>query len=100
MQPVFFDVSFVREALDDKNRNLVDIDSLAERINKKINDGDFDIWDYKLINKYLQQLVRYISPDGESKYNDRGIDIDITVHPTAFNVHHLFLLKKKQISER
>jgi len=37
----FFDVSFVREALSDGNANSVDIDDLAERINKKINvDGD------------------------------------------------------------
>ncbi len=90
----FFDVSFVREVLDDKNTNLVDIDSLAERINKKINDGDFDIWDYSLIHKYLQQLVHYISPDGESKYNSRGDEIVIKTQPTAFNFHHLFLLKK------
>ena len=59
----FFDVSFVREALEDKNTNLVDIDSLAERINKKINDGNFNIWDYNLLHKHLQQLVHYISPD-------------------------------------
>ena len=79
----FFDVSFVREVLDDKNTNLVDIDSLAERINKKINDGDFDIWDYTLIHKYLQQLVHYISPDGESKYNNRGEEIAIKTQPRS-----------------
>ncbi len=90
----FFDISFVREALNDKNTNLVDIDSLAERINKKINNGDFDIWDYNLVHKYLQQLVHYISPDGESKYNDRGEEIVIKMQPTVFNFHHLFLLKK------
>lgn len=90
----FFDVSFIREVLDDKNTNLVDIDSLAERINKKLNDGDFDIWDHSLIHKYLQQLVHYISPDGESKYNNRGEEIVIKTQPTAFNFHHLFLLKK------
>jgi len=90
----FFDVSFVREALNDKNTNLVDIDSLAERINKKINDGDFDIWDYSLIHKYLQQLVHYISPDGESKYISRGEETVIKTKPVAFNFHHLFLLKK------
>jgi very-short-patch-repair endonuclease len=90
----FFDVSFVREVLDEKNTNLVDIDSLSERINKKINDGDFDIWDYSLIHKYLQQLVHYISPNGESKYNNRGEEIVIKTQPTAFNFHHLFLLKK------
>jgi very-short-patch-repair endonuclease len=90
----FFDVSFVREALNDENTNLVDIDSLAERVNKKINDGDFDIWDYTLIHKYLQQLAHFISPEGESKYNERNINIEITSHPTSFNSHHLFLLKK------
>jgi very-short-patch-repair endonuclease len=90
----FFDVSFIREALNEDNTNLVDIDSLAERINKKINDGDFKIWDYTLIHKYLQQLVHFISSEGESKYNKRNIDIKITRRPISFNSHHLFLLKK------
>lgn len=90
----FFDVSFVREALDDNNTNLADIDSLAERINKKIIDGDFDVWDYKMIHQYLQKLVHYISPEGESRYKDRGLDVEIKNYPISFNNHHLFLLKK------
>ncbi|MCK4745243.1 AAA family ATPase [Candidatus Parcubacteria bacterium] len=67
---------------------------MAERINKKINNGDFDIWNHGLIHKYLQQLVHYISPDGESKYNDREKEVVTKMQPTAFNFHHLFLLKK------
>ncbi len=90
----FFDVSFVRESMDENSTNLADIDSLAERINKKIIEGDFNVWDYKMIHKYLQQLVHYISPDGESRYKDRGLDIQVTAHPISFNSHHLFLLKK------
>jgi very-short-patch-repair endonuclease len=90
----YFDVSFVREALGDENTNLMDIDSLAEKINKKINEGDFDIWNFGLVHKYLQQLVHFISPDGESKYDTRDIDIDHTLYPTAYNIHHLFLFKK------
>lgn len=90
----YFDVSFVREVLDDNNTNLIDIDDLAERVNKKISAGGFDVWDYEMIHKYLQQLVHYISADGESKYNSRDTDFETTSQPTSFNAHNLFLLKK------
>lgn len=91
----YFDISFVREALNESNgRNLIEINALAERINKKISDDNFNIWDYEMVHKYLQQLVRYISPDGESKYKNRDIDLEVTSQPTSFNAHNLFLLKK------
>lgn len=90
----FFDVAFVREARKNENANSLDIDLLAERVNKKINDNDLDIWDYELIQKYSQQLAHYISPDGESRYNDRDSNVEITAHPIDFNSHNLFLLKK------
>jgi len=90
----YFDISFVREALDENNTNLIDIDDLAERVNKKINGEGFDIWDYEMVHKYLQQLVHYISADGESKYNSRDIEFETTSQPTSFNAHNLFLLKK------
>ena len=90
----YFDISFVREALSENSTNLIDIDDLAERINKKISDDNFDIWDYEMIHKYLQQLVHYISADGESKYRNRDVNLEITSQPTSFNTHNLFLLKK------
>ena len=90
----YFDVSFVREALDENNTNLIDIDDLAERINKKISDDEFNVWDYEMVHKYLEQLVHYISADGESKYNSRDTDFETTSQPTSFNAHNLFLLKK------
>lgn len=90
----FFDVSFIREVLDENNTNLADIDSLAERINKKIDEADFDIWDYSSLHRYLQKLVHFVSPEGVSVYKDRNTEVKITTHPTAFNSHHLFLLKK------
>ena len=90
----YFDVSFVREALDENNTNLIDIDDLAERINKEISNDGFDVWDYEMVHKYLQQLVHYISADGESKYNSRDTDFETTSQPTSFNAHNLFLLKK------
>lgn len=87
----FFDVAFIRESLDENSTNLPDIDELAERINSS---DDLNIWDYELINKYLQQLVHYVSPEGESKYSDRNEKTTIGTHPIAFNHHHIFLLKK------
>ncbi len=90
----FFDVSFVREVIDENNQNLPDIDELAERINKKIQEADFDVWDFKMIHRYMQQLVRYITPDGESKYDKRDQELKITNKPISFNIHHLLLLKK------
>ena len=90
----FFDVSFVREALSNENRNLNDIDSQAKKVNEKINNDEIDIWNYELIHKYMKRLVRYISPEGESKYNDRDMGIKVKTYPKVFNYHHLFLLKK------
>lgn len=90
----FFDVSFVREVIDENNQNRPDIDELAEKINKKIQEADFDVWDFEMIHYYMQQLVRYITPDGESKYNKRDQELEITNKPTSFNIHHLLLLKK------
>ena len=52
----YFDVSFVREALNENSTNLIDIDDLAERINKKIGDNNFNIWDYEMVHKNLEQL--------------------------------------------
>jgi len=90
----YFDISFVREALNENSTNLIDIDDLAERINKKVSGDNFNIWDYEMVHKYLQQLVHYISADGESKYRSRDIDLEIPSQPTSFNAHNLFLLKK------
>ena len=91
----FFDISFVREVFtEDNNISLDDIDSLSETINREINEDKFDIWNYELIHKYLQRLTRYISPEGQSKYNDRNINIEVGNYPSAFNYHHLLLLKK------
>ena len=87
----FFDVSFVREALDENSTNLPDIDELSERINGA---KDLDVWDFELLNSYLKKLVHYISPDGDSKYSNRNEKTTIGVHPVAFNYHHIFLLKK------
>ncbi|MDD3995147.1 MAG: AAA domain-containing protein [Bacilli bacterium] len=91
----FFDISFIREALNEEaSRNLVDIDSLADRINLQINKGEINVWDYELMNKYFQELLHYISPEGESRYYNRTESIEFKKYPTSFNHHNLFLFKK------
>lgn len=90
----FFDVSFIREALDDNSQNLPDIDTLSESINKELSSGEMNMWDYDLLNRYLLKLVRHISPDGDSKYKNRLEKISPSSAPIAYNHHGLFLFKK------
>lgn len=87
----FCDVSYIREVIDDENKNLADIDELSERINAE---EDFDVWNFYMLHQYLRKFMRFISPDGDSKYNERNISVSTTVRPTAFNCHNLFLFKK------
>ena len=88
---IIFDVSFIREALDENNTNLADIDQLSEKINSS---NDFDVWDYELLNRYLGSLARFVSPDGISKYNNRGETVEIDANPSVYNYHGIYLLKK------
>jgi len=77
-------VSFVREALTENSTNLIDIDDLAERINKKINDTqDQAIWDaiskehdklfimyderVALEGKHQEELHKFISQIGKQE---------------------------------
>lgn len=87
----FCDVSYIRDAIDEENANLADIDELAERINTA---EDFDVWDKDLLNQYLRSFMRFMSPDGDSHYSNREIELTSTSRPTAFNKHNLFLFKK------
>jgi len=87
----FCDVSYIRDALDEESANLADIDELAERINTAV---DFDVWDRDLLNQYLRSFMRFMSPDGDSHYSDRDVELTSTSRPTAFNKHNLFLFKK------
>lgn len=86
-----FDLSFIREALDDTNTNLAEIDQMSEKIN---SDPDFDIWNSELLHRYLGGLTRLVSPDGVSNYNKRGEKIEIESNPSVYNYHGLYLLKK------
>lgn len=88
---IIFDVSFIREALDETNTNLAEIDQLSEKIN---SNPDFDIWDTELLNRYLGSLSRLISPDGVSKYNTKSETIEVEHNPTVYNYHGIYLLKK------
>lgn len=88
---IIFDVGFIREALDENNTNLVEIDQLSEKVN---SDPDFDVWDSDLLNRYLGSLTRLISPDGVSKYNNRAENVDVETSPTVYNYHGVYLLKK------
>lgn len=88
---IIFDVSFIREALDENNTNLAEIDQLSEKIN---SNPDFDIWDFELLHRYLGSLTRLISPDGISKYNNHTETIDTEHNPTVYNYHGVYLLKK------
>lgn len=88
----FCDVSYIRESIEDSDSsNLVDIDEMAERINTA---DDFDVWDSDLLNQYLRSFMRFMSPDGDSHYNNRDVELTSTSRPTAFNKHNLFLFKK------
>lgn len=93
-QETFFDVSFVREALDDSNANLIDIDNLSESIANEINNNNFDVWNAELVHRYLNSLTRYISAGGKSLYNDKNIKEVINSEPVSINKHYVFLLKK------
>ena len=88
---LIFDVSFIREALDENNTNLSEIDQLSEKIN---SDPDFDVWDFDLLHRYLGSLTRFVSPDGISKYNNRAEPIEIELNPIVYNYHGVYLLKK------
>ncbi len=88
---IIFDVAFIREALDENNTNLAEIDELSEKIN---GDPNFDVWDFDLVNRYLGSLSRLVSPDGVSKYNNRSETIEIETNPTVYNYHGIYLLKK------
>lgn len=88
---VIFDVSFIREALDETSTNLAEIDELAEKIN---SDPSFDVWDAELLNRHLGSLTRLISPDGVSKYNNKSEVVMIDANPTVYNYHGVYLLKK------
>lgn len=88
---IIFDIGFIREALNDSNTNLAEIDQLSETIN---SDPSFDVWDFELLHRHLGKLTRLISPDGISKYNDRSSDISIENNPTVYNYHGIYLLKK------
>jgi|AntRauTorckE6833_2_1112554.scaffolds.fasta_scaffold01617_10 very-short-patch-repair endonuclease len=87
----FCDVSYIRDTIDEENVNLADIDELAERINTA---DDFDVWDKDLLNQYLRSFMRFMSPDGDSHYSNRDVELTSTSRPTAFNKHNLFLFKK------
>jgi very-short-patch-repair endonuclease len=88
---IIFDVGFIREALDENNTNIAEIDELSEKINSESN---FDVWDFDLLNRYLGSLTRLVSPDGVSKYSNRSESIEIEPNPTIYNYHGIFLLKK------
>ncbi len=88
---IIFDVGFIREALDENNSNLAEIDELSEKIN---SDPDFDIWNFDLVHRYLGSLSRLVSPDGISKYNNRSETVEIENNPTVYNYHGIYLLKK------
>lgn len=88
---LIFDVAFIREALDETNTNLADIDELAEKIN---SDPSFDVWDKELLHRYFGSLSRLISPDGISKYAEKDEPVLINTHPTIYNHHGVYLLKK------
>lgn len=88
---LIFDVSFIREALDENNTNLAEIDELSEKINSS---PDFQVWDFDLLHRHLGGLTRLVSPDGVSKYNNRKEEIEIEINPTVYNYHGIYLLKK------
>jgi very-short-patch-repair endonuclease len=88
---LIFDVSFIREALDETNTNLLEIDQLSEKINA---DAGFDMWDFDLLHRHLGSLTRLASPDGVSRYNDRDADVGVESNPTIYNYHGIYLLKK------
>lgn len=88
---LIFDLSPIREALDEDNTNLADIDKLSEEINSSL---DFDIWNSDLVHRYLGRLTRFVSPYGTSKYNMRDQPLEEASSPTAYNRHGIYLLKK------
>jgi very-short-patch-repair endonuclease len=88
---LIFDVSFIREALDESNTNLAEIDELSEKIN---SDPNFDVWNFDMLNRYLGGLSRLVSPDGISKYNKRDEIIEVESNPIIYNYHGIYLLKK------
>jgi len=88
---LIFDVSFIREALDENNTNLAEIDQLSEKIN---SDPNFDVWNFEMLNRYLGSLTRLVSPDGVSKYSKRDVKIEIEHNPIIYNLHGVYLLKK------
>ena len=86
-----FDLSFIREALDETNTNLAEIDEMSEKIN---SDPDFDVWNSELLNRYLGSLTRLVSSDGVSNYSKKDEKVEIEHNPTVYNYHGLYLLKK------